>query len=391
MSELKIDDATPDTDVQGNELIPVSDNGTAKSVKVEDIKDFTLEKAAALAEASAVTLGKDGVYIRQGGELKPVPAETFANAVIAAALGKAAASDLSGSESVVVKSGGAAKTATLADIAAYVKTVIVGLAASFDIDGLAATTAAAALKVPVSETDASGNASNKSLTLSDIKKFIAPTDSLTLCPTTASGDVILAIDSDKKWKGLPNTLFTDKSITTPTANSVTAGQLVKFADKTGSAFAGGPSVVAKVRTSNSASASDVPTEAAVRSAIDAGTPDATTEGNIPTCLPRRRNSRTAGRSRTPCLPLASRRTTMTTRSRRRTQSGSSSRTTGSGSGRSPRRPPQQTAFIRARRCSSRIRTGTRSSTSTSGRERPPSSRSSSIRQVARKEVAEWQT
>lgn len=282
MSELKIDDATPDTDVQGNELIPVSDNGTAKSVKVEDIKDFTLEKAAALAEASAVTLGKDGVYIRQGGELKPVPAETFANAVIAAALGKAAASDLSGSESVVVKSGGAAKTATLADIAAYVKTVIVGLAASFDIDGLAATTAAAALKVPVSETDASGNASNKSLTLSDIKKFIAPTDSLTLCPTTASGDVILAIDSDKKWKGLPNTLFTDKSITTPTANSVTAGQLVKFADKTGSAFAGGPSVVAKVRTSNSASASDVPTEAAVRSAIDAGTPDATTEGNIPT-------------------------------------------------------------------------------------------------------------
>lgn len=282
MSELKIDDATPDTDVQGNELIPVSDNGTAKSVKVEDIKDFTLGKAAALAEASAVTLDKDGVYIRQNGELKPVSAATLANAVIAAALGNDAASDLDGSEAVIVKSGGTAKTATLSDVAAYVKTVIVGLAASFDIDGLASTTAAAALKVPVSETDASGNASNKSLSLSDIKKFIAPTDNLTLCPETESGDVILAIDSDKKWKGLPNTLFTDKSITTPTANSVAAGQLVKFADKTGSALAGGPSVVAEVRKPGSASASDVPTEAAVRAAIDAGTPDATTEGNIPT-------------------------------------------------------------------------------------------------------------
>ena len=113
MSELKIDEATPDTVVGGGELIPVSDAGTPKCMTVDQIKGYVLDKITALSAASAVSLNDDDVYILRGGALSRVTASTLATAIANEAFGRAGVADPNGNEVIAVKDSTTRKTLTL--------------------------------------------------------------------------------------------------------------------------------------------------------------------------------------------------------------------------------------------------------------------------------------
>lgn len=208
MSELKIDDATPDTNVQGNELIPVSDNGTPKSVKVEQVKDYTLEQAAAKAAATAVTLDSDGVFIRQGGELRPVSAATFAKAVLASAFSADAAPADSLSDfapTFVARSNGVDVTITADALLEYIADNITDFAVPKDhITNLDATDDLGdETEFPVS----APAGTDKKTTLEAIKNFILPLLDAYTSATFADGDSVLVRRADGSLQFVPKADF----------------------------------------------------------------------------------------------------------------------------------------------------------------------------------------
>ena len=113
MADLKIDDATLDTEVTGGELIPASDGGNPRAIQTEKIKDFVLKRIAALASANKVDTSNDGVYLLKGGELKPVSAAVLASAVMDYAFALAPVQTITGNETVSVKDATVKKTLSL--------------------------------------------------------------------------------------------------------------------------------------------------------------------------------------------------------------------------------------------------------------------------------------
>lgn len=113
MADLKIDDATLDTEVTGSELIPSSDGGKPRAIQTEKIKDFVLKRIAALASADKVDTSNDGVYLLKGGELKPVSAAALAAAVMDYAFALAPVQTITGNETVSVKDATVKKTLSL--------------------------------------------------------------------------------------------------------------------------------------------------------------------------------------------------------------------------------------------------------------------------------------
>ena len=123
-NDRRIDDATPDADVTGAEKIPVSDGGTPKFATIEQIKDFVATKFAAFQNATDVSVNSDGVYLKKGGELKPVAANVFADAIISYMFGKEAETELAKTDEIVISSSGTVKIATIDDIANVVKDIV---------------------------------------------------------------------------------------------------------------------------------------------------------------------------------------------------------------------------------------------------------------------------
>lgn len=129
-NDRRIDDVTPDTNVTGVEKVPVSDGGTAKFCTVEQIKDFVATKFAALSNADNVTVNSDGVYLKKDGELKPVAANVFADAIIAFMFDKESETELSETDEIVINRGGTAKVATVESLAIIIKEII----GTFDVE-----------------------------------------------------------------------------------------------------------------------------------------------------------------------------------------------------------------------------------------------------------------
>ena len=123
-NDRRIDDATPDTDVTGVEKIPVSDGGTPKFATIEQIKNFVATKFAALQNASNVSVNSDGVYLKKDGELKPVAANVFADAIISFMFGKNAETGLQKTDEIVISRDGDVKKTTVGDIAEIVKEIV---------------------------------------------------------------------------------------------------------------------------------------------------------------------------------------------------------------------------------------------------------------------------
>lgn len=123
-NDRRIDDATPDTDVTGVEKIPVSDGGTPKFATIEQIKNFVATEFAALQNAANVSVNSDGVYLKKDGELKPVAANVFADAIISFMFGKNAETGLQKTDEIVISRDGDVKKTTVGDIAEIVKEIV---------------------------------------------------------------------------------------------------------------------------------------------------------------------------------------------------------------------------------------------------------------------------
>ena len=123
-NDRRIDDATPDTDVTGVEKIPVSDGGTPKFATIEQIKDFVATKFAALQNAANVSVNSDGVYLKKDGELKPIAANVFSDAIIEFMFGKEAETALEETDEIVISRYGDTKKTTVGDIAEIVKKIV---------------------------------------------------------------------------------------------------------------------------------------------------------------------------------------------------------------------------------------------------------------------------
>jgi hypothetical protein len=133
---IKISDMTPDAAVGGAEKIPVSDDGTPKSVTIDQIKAFTIDGIEAIAPGAAVTVA-DKVFILQGGVLKPVSLSVIAQHAIDAVWAKTPETVADGADVLALKDGGTVeKTLTLAILAEYVRGAIE--AAVLDVSDLAA-------------------------------------------------------------------------------------------------------------------------------------------------------------------------------------------------------------------------------------------------------------
>ena len=160
-----IDEATPDTQIGGNERFPISDNGEAKFATTGQVKDYTLAQLAAVAAAQGVDFSADGVYLVKDGVVKPVGASAFGDALLKFAFAKAGAADLNGNEVVAIKNGNTLQTATIAAIKDW---IAANVTFSVDIDGLPDADALA----DANYTIVSQNGAEKKASLSAVKAFV---------------------------------------------------------------------------------------------------------------------------------------------------------------------------------------------------------------------------
>jgi len=120
---MKISEATPDTNVTGVELVPVSDAGSPKSVSIAVIKQFVIDQVEALSAGTAIATG-NGLFALQTGVMKPIDIDLVCQRAINTLWGKAAKPSPAGTDIIPIKDGATEKTATLANVAAYVKSVV---------------------------------------------------------------------------------------------------------------------------------------------------------------------------------------------------------------------------------------------------------------------------
>ena len=144
MAGVKISAATPDTLIDGVEMIPVSDEGVAKRITVDQIKNFTIDQIEAIAAGTEV-VSEDKLYVLDAtdGVLKPVPLDTIVAYATNILWNKTADAGMTATDLIPVKEGATTeKTVTAAILAAYIQSAI--RAAILNVSDLDATTSIAA-------------------------------------------------------------------------------------------------------------------------------------------------------------------------------------------------------------------------------------------------------
>lgn len=131
---IKISDMAPDASIGGAELIPVSDAGSPKSITPAGIKGYVIDQIEAIAAATSVS-GADGVFILQGGVLKPVDIDVLCQHAIDTVWGKAAETAPANADKLALKDdAGVEKTVALSVLAEYVRATVE--AAILDVSNL---------------------------------------------------------------------------------------------------------------------------------------------------------------------------------------------------------------------------------------------------------------
>ena len=339
VTELVIDDATRDTTVGGNELIPVSDAGAPKAMTTGQVKDYVIAQIAAITAASGISLDDDKVYLLKGGALKPVSAATLAAAVMAEAFGRTAVAEITGNEVFAVKNGNTRGTITVEALQEYLEE---NMTVDADLDVSELDTVA----MPLETTDlllVSRGGDNKKLTIANLRDwclgaFAAYVGSLTAAASLGDTDVIYIVQGGTakkctvaqlrgtagdvtgpdsttennvpQWDSTAKKLKNGKAVVTSLASATdgqipTAKAVKDYADalsgvtadgtptvgnipvwKAGKKLTAGLPLVQEVKAANLASDAKIPSEAAVRDAIDnlgavtfGGI--ATAQGNVP--------------------------------------------------------------------------------------------------------------
>lgn len=258
---IKITDMTPDTNVGGGELIPVSDAGSPKSVTTAAIKDFTIDQIEALAAGVSVS-GSDGVYVLQSGVLKPVNIDLVAQRAIDTVWGKAAITVPGGTDVLPAKAGGTTeKTITLTVLAEFVRSTIE--AAILDVSDLSAAGALSGTDVFLVTQGTTG----KKVTLTAVYNAIyaglqSYIEGLTEATALDSSDVFLTISGGVPKMVLLSTIMSNMGDCIAPA-STTENKIPQWASgqKT---LKDGLTLQTAVRASGTAADSSVPTEKAVR-------------------------------------------------------------------------------------------------------------------------------
>jgi hypothetical protein len=122
----KISDMPIDTNVSGVEKFPVSDGTIPKHITTALIKDYTIDEIEAIAQGSSASL-TDGVYILQGGELKPVDLSAVTALATNEVWSKLAETDADDADVMALKDGSTEKTITLSVLWNWIRTHVLGI------------------------------------------------------------------------------------------------------------------------------------------------------------------------------------------------------------------------------------------------------------------------
>lgn len=228
MADLTIDNAVADAEIGGGEKIPVSDGGNPRSVTTDKLKDFVLQRIAALTAAQSVDANTDGVYLLKGGELKPVSAAVLAAAVLDYAFALTSVAKITGNEKVSVKDANSKKTISLDALKSWLQSDTVTK------EELKTVQAAVANKVDAE--DGKGLSSND-FTDADRDKIRNLTDSIqsNWAQTDSS-----KMDFIKNKPEIPKTITVDQILdensSNPVANSVVAALALRIGNSSSEQF-----------------------------------------------------------------------------------------------------------------------------------------------------------
>lgn len=285
MSDRKIDEATPDTNIGGGEKIPMDDAGAAKFATTGQIKDYVLAQLAAAAAASGVSLDNDKVYLLQGGAIKPLTAATLAGTILDYAFGLVSVSEPNGNEIIPIKDSGTKKTITFAGLKEWLEDNL-SIDADLDVSDLPAASE------PLMDTDllliARGSTNGK-LSIFGFKDYVlgklaAYVGALTAANSVSTSDVVYIIQSGTEKKCTVAQLLASISPGDVTGPQTTTENKIPQWDSTAKKLKDGLEVVTSI--SQTPQGTKIPTEGAVRTAIEAagdvkGPASTTTENKIP--------------------------------------------------------------------------------------------------------------
>ncbi|MFO7936004.1 MAG: hypothetical protein R6V06_00100 [Kiritimatiellia bacterium] len=274
MSGVKISAVAEDTSVTGVELLPVSDNGIAKSVKISDIKDFAIDQIEAIAAGSAMTEA-DSVFILQGGVLKPVDISLIVSYATGIIWGKTAENAPDSADLMTLKDGSTEKTVTLAILAEYVRATIE--AAILDVSNLTATSSIASDDKLLVTVGTTGKYVTYATLVAQVYSSLAAyVTELTAVPAGADGDVLYVLQGGVQKKITLEQIKTYIGIgsVAKAPEVTTADSLPQWANTTGTLKDG---IVIATTVDDSGTHLEIPTSKAVYDAIaaSADTNDAT--------------------------------------------------------------------------------------------------------------------
>ena len=285
MADMKIDDATLDTEVTGTELLPASDGGVAKAVSTGKIGDYVMGRITAAAAAAGISLDNDKVYLLQGGTIKPFTASALAGAILDYAFGLVAVVSPNGNEVLTVKDSGTKKTITLTALKEW-------LANNIDIDADLDVSDLPAASAPLEDTDlllVARGSTNGKLAISGFKDYVlgklaAYVGSLTAASGVATTDVLFIVQGGTARKCTVAQLIASVGAGDVKGPDSTTENKIPQWDNTTKKLKDGLEVVTSIAASPTGT--KIPTEGAVRTALetagDVKAPLSTTSGKIPT-------------------------------------------------------------------------------------------------------------
>jgi len=263
---IKISEMTAVANATGAELLPASVSDAPRRVSVDQVKNYTLAAAAAVTPASGVSTG-NGVFILQGGALKPVDVDAITQRAIDIVWAKTAESAPAGSGTVPLKEGTTEKTLTLANLAVFVRDTIRAAVlnpATLDASGAVTTD-------DVFVIGQSGVA--KKITLTDLRSAVLAglkdyVTALTAITAAADTDEFYAIQGGVQRKVTFATLKAGLGVANAiSAESAVTADYVPQWGATSKLLKEGVPIVNSVRAAGTAG-NGLPTEAAVRSALN---------------------------------------------------------------------------------------------------------------------------
>lgn len=298
MAGLRIDDATSDTIVEGNEFLPASDGQQPRKISTAQIADYVLGLLKASGAENFSTSGTVS-WKNEDGALKFASGTQFARAIIAWAFAQAAVTNVEGMPSLaatdtfIVKQGDEEHVMSFAQLTTYLSNQIT---ATIELYGMASADALSGANLFLVAQGTDGAQTNKKVSLSTVRSFILNgigaylKDNSTLVDASEGAELDPEQDPEfvfsykgttlRKWR-LSSMIALAGDVHGP--STTTLGKVPQWSS-TQKALTDGLAVSIEIGA-NSTNA-QLPTAAAAKTyadnAVAARFPNASTAGNVPT-------------------------------------------------------------------------------------------------------------